>query len=390
MKRLAILLFAILGVFMPRAVSRHNDPNTSPVKLIRVPNNGIQPQVAVDEKGIVHLVYFEGDPSQGNLLYVRSTDGGATFSPPIRVNSQPGSAIAIGNIRGARLAVGHNGRIHVVWNGSNVAVPKTADGKAPMLYSRLDNAGRAFENQRNLIHVAAGIDGGGAIAADATGRVFVFWHAPLPGGKGESQRRVWLAKSNDDGKTFGSEKVAFDKPTGVCGCCSMTALATPDGSVYTLFRSATEIVHRDMFLISSHDHGQTFHGGDISNWNVGYCVMSSESLAQRGAVVLAGWETEKQVFFAPINTATGSISEATPAPGIGGNRKYPALAINSRNETLFAWTEGMGWKKGGAVSWQVFDNAGRPLGPVGHADGVPVWSFVSVFAAPDGTFRIVY
>ena len=162
------------------------------------------------------------------------------------MNSQPGSAIAIGNIRGARLAVGRSGRVYVVWNGSDVAEPKTADGKAPMLYSRLDDAGRAFENQRDLIHIASGIDGGAAIANDSSGGVFVFWHAPLPGRTGESERRVWLAKSNDDGQTFAVEKVAFDQPAGVCGCCGMSAIATPGGSLYALFRSAFETVHRDM------------------------------------------------------------------------------------------------------------------------------------------------
>ena len=34
------------------------------------------------------------------------------------MNSQEGSAIAAGNIRGARIAIGQNGRIHVAWNGS--------------------------------------------------------------------------------------------------------------------------------------------------------------------------------------------------------------------------------------------------------------------------------
>ena len=102
----------------------------------------------------------------------------------------------------------------------------------------------------------------------------------------------------------------------------------------------------------------------------------------------AAWETEKQIFFAPINTVSGSIAQPTPAPGMGGNRKYPALAINSRGDTLLAWTEGMGWKKGGELSWQIFDKGGKPLGPVGHVDGVPVWSLVSAFAVPDGTFRV--
>ena len=86
----------------------------------RLPAGAIQPQTAVDEKGQVHLVYFRGDPANGDLFYERSKDG-LTFSEPIRVNSTPGSAVAIGNIRGARIAVGRGGRVYIVWNGSQKA-----------------------------------------------------------------------------------------------------------------------------------------------------------------------------------------------------------------------------------------------------------------------------
>ena len=93
------------------------------VTLARVPDGGIQPQIAMDEKGAIQLIYFKGDPGNGDLYYARSRDGGATFSKAVRVNSVPGSAVATGNIRGARIAVGKNGRVHVAWNGSHALTP---------------------------------------------------------------------------------------------------------------------------------------------------------------------------------------------------------------------------------------------------------------------------
>src|SRR5690349_213953 len=88
------------------------------VELISTPGGGIQPRAAVDEKGVLHLVYFSGDAKAGNLDYVRSNDGGKTFSAPLRVNGGPASAVAVGNVRGAQLALGRKGRIHVAWNGA--------------------------------------------------------------------------------------------------------------------------------------------------------------------------------------------------------------------------------------------------------------------------------
>lgn len=90
------------------------------VRLLRVPEGGLQPQVVTDDRGDLHLIYYGGDAHHGNLFYVRSSDHGATFSPAIPVN-RPGSAIAAGTIRGAQLALGKAGRVHVAWNGSNEA-----------------------------------------------------------------------------------------------------------------------------------------------------------------------------------------------------------------------------------------------------------------------------
>src|SRR5262245_36315446 len=106
------------------------------VTVLRVPHGGIQPQVATDADGTVHLIYYRGDPGHGDLYYIRSRDG-ATFSEPIRVNSQLGSAIAAGNIRGGHLAVGRGGRVHVAWMGAGKTEPRAPGGAVPMLYTRL-------------------------------------------------------------------------------------------------------------------------------------------------------------------------------------------------------------------------------------------------------------
>src|SRR5262245_59991494 len=230
------------------------------VALIRTPDGGIQPQAAVDGKGVVHLIYYKGDAKGGDLFYVRQEPGKSAFSKAIQANSRPKSAMAAGTIRGAQLAVGKNGRVQVAGNGpapsshattGHASAPHSADNhesqhheskdhgasghssgghakgaseqpawmKAPMLYTRLNNEGTAFEPERDVITSARGLDGGGSVAADDQGNVFVFWHAPKPGNtNGEAGRAVFVARSEDEGKTFAPEKLATSKPTGACGC----------------------------------------------------------------------------------------------------------------------------------------------------------------------------
>src|SRR5438094_4516158 len=82
------------------------------VDLVRTPDVGIQPQAAVDSQGVVHLIYYKGEPMGGDIFHVRQPPEQETFSKPIRVNAQPNSAMAAGTIRGAQMALGRNGRVH--------------------------------------------------------------------------------------------------------------------------------------------------------------------------------------------------------------------------------------------------------------------------------------
>jgi hypothetical protein len=390
MSNFTIRRFACLVVpFLALVGAEAGEP--AGVKLQRVPQGGIQPQVVVDARGIVHLIYFRGEARGGDGYYVRSTNSGASFSKPIRVNSQPGSVIAVGSIRGAHLAIGKNGRAHVAWMGSGEARPRGPSGEAPMLYARLNDEGNAFEPQRNVIRSAFGLDGGGSVSADAEGNVYVAWHAPGgPGIKGEGNRRVWVAHSQDEGKTFAAEKPVSAEDTGVCGCCGMRAFADQKGILFLLYRSANKEVHRDTYLLTSTPESDRFRSTRLHTWNVGICPMSSFALAQGNKGILAGWETDGQVYYTRIDPASGKHSEPVAAPGPGKRRKHPVLASNARGETILAWTEGTGWNRGGAVAWQVFDREGKPTAERGRRPGVPVWSLVAVFARPDGGFTVLY
>src|SRR5262249_38267941 len=144
----------------------------------------------------------------------------------------------------------------------------------------------------NVIQAAVGLDGGGSVAADAAGHVYVAWHAPAPNEKGEDNRRVWVARSDDEGKTFAREEPAFAEPTGACGCCGMRAFADRRGAVYLLYRSASEVTHRDAYLLTSAGKGPGFRGDRLQEWSINACPMSTFALAEGPDRVLAAWETK--------------------------------------------------------------------------------------------------
>jgi len=358
------------------------------VSVVRLPEGAIQPQLLVDG-AVIHVLYFKGDPAHGDLFYAQLGSNGS-FSHTMQVNGHAGSAIATGTMRGGHLALGRNGRVHVAWHGSDQAQPRADGGSTPVLYTRMNADGTAFEPERNVVsEKLVGLDGG-TVAADGAGNVYVAWHAFQPGMRGEDDRRVWIARSSDDGRTFSREIAASDAATGACGCCAVGALADRRGNLYVLYRAAKDVVHRDTYLLTSRDRAATFTSAKLQEWNIGACPMSSFSLNESASGIRAAWETDGQVQWLRVDPATGTRSEIVVAPGATANRKHPVIATNTRGETMLAWTEGTGWNKGGGLAWQVFDRDGRPIGPLGRAPGIPTWSMAAVAPLPDGAFAIIY
>jgi len=358
------------------------------IQLLRTPNSGIQPQTVVDSSGTVHMIYFKGDAKGGDIEYARRAAGSAEFSRPLRVNSIPQSAVAIGTVRGPQLAVGRNGRAYAIWFGPATKT-EGHDDSMPVFFTRLDDSSSGFEPQRNLVYSATGTDGGLSVAADQNGNVYAVWHA-TGDTPGEEHRRVYLERSLDDGKTFSRESPVSPKELGACGCCGMRAFVDSRGMLSILFRAAAQTIHRDMTLLTSLDKGETFQARTVSSWELNACPMSSASFTEGSGKSFAAWEKAGQVYFSPLG---GKLDELSPAALPSAEqmlRKHPAIAANRRGEVLLAWTEGTGWAKGGSVAWQLFDVTGKPLGTRGTAAGLAVWGLPSVFADAAGNFTVVY
>ncbi len=357
----------------------------SQVTRWHLPQGAIQPQAAVDSKGGVHILYFQGKDTAGNLFYIQIPPNQNRPNDPIRVNSEPNTAGAIGTVRTAHIAIGKENSVHIVWNGFG----KKANGEPTtyQAYTRLNETRSAFEPQRNLITWAWGLDGGGSVATDKTGNVYVVWHA-MGVEKGEANRGVYMTRSANGGATFERERQINPEPTGACACCGLRAFVDSKGDLSILYRRAKEGEYRDTMLLTSKDRGATFSERALAGWKINACPMSTYSLSESNGKILAAWETVGRVQWGVFGDGSPYAVRATPAAK--EVQKHPVIIANAQGKRLLVWTEGTGWQKGGALVWQVYEADGKPTREAGRVDGVPVWGLPTAYARPDGSFVIVY
>jgi len=66
------LCLVLLGTAITFHTIRASAPSVPKVTLLRTPNQGIQPQTVLDANGVLHMIYFRGDVSAGDIEYVRA------------------------------------------------------------------------------------------------------------------------------------------------------------------------------------------------------------------------------------------------------------------------------------------------------------------------------
>ncbi len=366
------------------------------VRPERVPEGGLQPDALVDAQGRVHLIYLSGDPKAADIHCVSRESGRGEWSRPQTVNSEAGAAVALGSVRGARLAVGGSGILHVVWNGSS-KVPATASGSAPLLYSRSKPSGEGFEPQKALGGTTRHLDGGASVAADGKGTVWVVWHAALPtapaGGDDETHRAVFLSVSRDEGRSFDAPRRIDPPGMGVCACCALDAGIGPDGSGWVLVRGAAGKSQRGMQLLTAGAGALKFERRSLDSWDLNQCPLSTTRLGWAVGSPVAVWLSEGRIRLGQMGqtgrTNGGDRVRAVSEPGRKANHLV-VVPLEGSGSLVVAWTEGTAWQRGGDLAWRTVGADASQDSPVQRLPGVPVWGSVAAWREADGHVTVLY
>jgi hypothetical protein len=125
---------------------------------------GGMPQLGLDHaSGAIYLVYQETEPHGDlDIFFQRSTDAGATWSSPLRVNDDPPGNKLRQHV--PHMAVAPNGRIDVVWLDRRHAYPTPVlpapRGEADVYYASSTDGGRTFSPNRRITDRTINLDMG--------------------------------------------------------------------------------------------------------------------------------------------------------------------------------------------------------------------------------------
>jgi hypothetical protein len=319
------------------------DDGSSKVTTVAVPGGGKPVVAKTDKEGAIHLLY----DSENGPEYVKSSDGGLTFGPPVSV---VGKGVQPEGLEYSAwdMAVGKGGRVHVAMS-TNAWKLKLPVEEWSYFYANLDPDSTGFSPVRNINRKPSE---GFSLAADDKGNVTACWLSD----------KLYANVSHDNGETF-APFVELNPRYNPCNCCTTSAAYGEDGRLAVLYREETNN-ERDMYLVLWDQGGGRMTRKRVSrtSWKIDGCPMTYYAISRERGGFVAVWPTKGEIYFARLDGQGEPLPpEEIKTPGKSGMRTGMLALTAPDGSKLLAW------KNGGEVGWQLYGADGQPLGQPGSA-----------------------
>ena len=309
-----------------------------------------KPSIGIGPRGTVHVTYPANEISDTSgkpvavMHYVRSTDGGKTFSKPLRLNTNPPedlSAAVHGGLAQAQafgtLSVGPEGNVYAAWLDTRVMKTQTAASATFMAVSRDD--GKTWEAEREV----SGADACPCCQLTSTigssGELIVATRVVHEG----NHREPMVSVSHDGAKTF-SARVGVGGPAWVLDGCPLkpTALAASGKLLHTaVFNGAAQPT--GVLYTRSTDGGKTFE--QPMTLHPEAAVSDAPAVVARGKNAFVFWHAklaggERRVYG---RTSTDGGAHFGPVFAVGaatGASSLPTATMLPNGNALVAWQQG--------------------------------------------------
>jgi hypothetical protein len=200
-------------------------------------NSGVSqwPAIAADSSGNLHVVWQDDTPGNAEIYYLKSTDGGISWTAPKRLTWTGGTSW------NPAIAVGSYGYIHVTWED-------TAPGNYEIYYKRSTDGGADWTTARRITW-DSGFSGYPVITIDPYGNPHVFWEDDRPG-----NLEIYYCRSWDTGASWDPVK----RITWSSGSSSVPAIALDPAGYFHLVWSDVTTGNYEIYYKNSTNGGFTW------------------------------------------------------------------------------------------------------------------------------------
>lgn len=295
---LAVLVAAVL---VPRPSA--GQAVAEPAVRLTARGDNLKPCLLGRPAGGLYVAWARREGGRADVYVARSTDGKA-LGTAVRLTPES-MFLDLGAENGPDAAIDRDGRIFVVWTaGSSPAPPKSAGdpngahggdepkrggghpprpGNLNIWLSRSEDDGKTFGTP---IKVNDGPEAAEhrfpTVRVDSSGTVYVAWldkRQSTP--EKDNFARVYMARSTDHGSSFQANVDATARQANpICHCCRVALAVKPDGDIAIAFRNDIADL-RDVFFIQT----ATSIGGvarpeplERTGWRLPACPMDGPSI----------------------------------------------------------------------------------------------------------------
>ena len=217
-------------------------------------NNQMHPQVTVNPfNGHVYLFWEEFFSNQRDIQFARSTDGGATFSAPVRVTNSTLDSI------NASLTIAPDGTLYLLHEDYQEQTGNTLPYRN-VYFNVSTNGGTTWSadirvNSGNVVTSSFAMRSRGAVSS--SGRYFVVF---------EDQRNgrpdIYLNYTDDRGANWLTADIRISRGTPGATSTTHPKIATFDSVVYVVYEDVRDGVISSMYLNRSLDDGVSWQALD--------------------------------------------------------------------------------------------------------------------------------
>ena len=301
----AAALIALFAILSPTTFAQITEKIDSDLIVAK----GQMPQIAIDKKNNIHIVYGQGD----SIMYTFSTNKGKSFTSPSSIAFLPG--LFASAMRGPQIAATDNGLIVTACTNKGNIYSYKQKG-----FGKWTKAIRVNDEDEVAKEALMGLSADGLT-------VFAVWLAV----KKPKGQNVFGAKSGDGGKTWSKNLLVYASPDStVCECCK-PSVAVKGNNIYVMFRNWIN-GNRDLYVTKSSNGGKSFENAQklgTGNWKLNGCPMDGGGLViNNSGIPQTVWRREGKIYASTIGS---------PEKEIGEGRGCTMETVNNKN--IYAWTE---------------------------------------------------